>query len=391
MENLIFDRTTNDILNRTKKGFYNYDDLNRVEEWCGYLADVLKSYNYHAHVNLKTNWNEKDFPTAIEMERIRNNVDIVKKAYTAFTEIPANLDYMTIDKANDIERILFEIDYILAGMENNFIYCGVSNCGQERVWQQRFRKPKTWNAQPYKLSQFPSTDTLKMIATDNGINLESSTQILGLIQLDKRYDVFASIKSINNSMKILDDVVGYECMYYTLKNIIDDSSFENNLWNDSNYSTIEKLYGSRSLYFQTGTTIVANIVIDRPIVGHKYYGRRYMKTTGNNTPADCRFEVYGGDGDGLNWIYAWNQGDYPDWGFDSAIHEITSVNYDETIRTIIRCFNVNTSADTWIDGLMLIDLTESFGVGKEPTKEWCDVNIPYFSGTQTIKVRKEST
>ena len=33
---------------------------------------------------------------------------------------------------------------------------------------------------------------------------------------------------------------------------------------------------------------------------------------------------------------------------------------------------------------MINDLTESFGVGKEPSKEWCDKNIPFFEGTKKI-------
>jgi hypothetical protein len=35
----------------------------------------------------------------------------------------------------------------------------------------------------------------------------------------------------------------------------------------------------------------------------------------------------------------------------------------------------------WFDGAMLIDLTTEFGAGNEPSKEWCDINIPYFTGT----------
>ena len=32
----------------------------------------------------------------------------------------------------------------------------------------------------------------------------------------------------------------------------------------------------------------------------------------------------------------------------------------------------------------VIDLTESFGAGNEPSKEWCDANIDYFDGTITV-------
>jgi hypothetical protein len=40
----------------------------------------------------------------------------------------------------------------------------------------------------------------------------------------------------------------------------------------------------------------------------------------------------------------------------------------------------------WFDGMMLIDLTATFGAGKEPTAAWCDENIPYFVGTKTIEI-----
>ena len=51
------------------------------------------------------------------------------------------MDYV---KANEFEKNLKDIDYILRHMENNFIYCGVASCGQNRVWQQRFRRMYTY-------------------------------------------------------------------------------------------------------------------------------------------------------------------------------------------------------------------------------------------------------
>lgn len=43
--------------------------------------------------------------------------------------------------------------------------------------------------------------------------------------------------------------------------------------------------------------------------------------------------------------------------------------------------NNNNAGNMWFDGTILIDLTTEFGAGNEPSKEWCDVNIPYFTGT----------
>lgn len=151
MDNLIYDRTQLDITNLTSKAYCNYTDLNRIEQWCEYLAEILNNYNYFVNIVTKTNWTMLDFPTQSEMERIRENINTLKQAYFAFTQVPENLENMTWQMANNIEKILFEIEKILSCMENNFEYCGVASMGQNRVWQQRFRrkysyfKMKVWN------------------------------------------------------------------------------------------------------------------------------------------------------------------------------------------------------------------------------------------------------
>ena len=37
--------------------------------------------------------------------------------------------------------------------------------------------------------------------------------------------------------------------------------------------------------------------------------------------------------------------------------------------------------DCYCDGALLVDLTENFGTGNEPSKEWCDANLDWFDGT----------
>ena len=323
IDTLIFDRKQSDIANDTDKAYISYTDLNRVEEAITYLKQLLDKYGYNFTTQEKK-WLITDFRKNEDMARLKDNIDNLRNAYPYLVSpvTPNPIKYESIQEANDIEEILYKINEIIINMTQNFIHCGVANCGQNRVWQNKFRRQ---NWLPVK---------------------------------------------------------------YELTNLISDPSFENNQWSGANYSTVEKLFDSRSLYFPTGTTVIASIVIDRPIVGHKYYGRRYIKTNGNNQPADCRFEVYGGDGANLNWVYAWNNGNHQEWEFGSAIHEITAVGYAENVNTIIRCFNVNTTANTWIDGVMLIDLTDCFGEGKEPTKQWCDEHIPFFEGTQIIEVKE---
>ena len=163
----------------------------------------------------------------------------------------------------------------------------------------------------------------------------------------------------------------------TLTNLIPNSSFESRAgWSGVNYDTTEAYDGLRSSKL-TGTTITTTGQIATPIVGHKYYGRSYIKSQGDIQPADCRFEWYAGDGAGLNFVFAWNQGNFPNWTMQSSIVPVDAVNGSSYI---IRNFVVNAVNPCWTDGLMIVDLTAAFGAGNEPDKAWCDT-LPYFEST----------
>lgn len=130
MNNLIYDRTQQDIIKRTAKGYYNYTDLNRIEAWCEYLSNTLNSYAYPVHIKIKTDWTIFNFPIQSEMERIRSNIRTLKNAFFSFTKIPENLEKMTFIKANDIEKILYEINTLIENMISQFFYCGEIYSGE---------------------------------------------------------------------------------------------------------------------------------------------------------------------------------------------------------------------------------------------------------------------
>ena len=130
MENLIFDRTQSDLENGTSKGYYNCADLNRVETWCEYLANLLTSYSYPVSITIKKDWNMSDLPNVNDMERVRSNVNKIKTAFHAYTGVPENLNYMTIAKANAIVKILSEIDFLTKNMISCFRYSNTFNAGE---------------------------------------------------------------------------------------------------------------------------------------------------------------------------------------------------------------------------------------------------------------------
>ena len=78
LERLIFDRVPNDITARNKKGYYNYNDLNRIEIWCRYLEHWINENHYYLKIDTKIDWCRNDFPTVSELERIRNNIQVLK-------------------------------------------------------------------------------------------------------------------------------------------------------------------------------------------------------------------------------------------------------------------------------------------------------------------------
>lgn len=139
MNELISNRTTRDVNNRTWRDLYNASDLNRVEEWCRYLADELTSRGYTISITTKTDWTSLPLRTSAEMERIRNNIKKIKDGFHQITTIYSNANNFNYTKANNWEKILQEQYTQLVGMEDYYVYSGVSRSGQPRIYQNRFR------------------------------------------------------------------------------------------------------------------------------------------------------------------------------------------------------------------------------------------------------------
>lgn len=104
----ITDRTQNDIINKTKKGYLNIEDLNRIEKDCGYLI----SYFGLSPLNIKANWVHTDYPKLIDFTRIINNLQRIKLSASSEGIITPDIPTGVINnyiKVNTIETILQEI------------------------------------------------------------------------------------------------------------------------------------------------------------------------------------------------------------------------------------------------------------------------------------------
>lgn len=125
----ITDRTASDVAMKNSKGMYLANDLNRVEEDCGYLAEQLNSYGYYVNIIIKTNWNRTDLIYKADLDRIRSNIQDLIDCYSKKAGSP-NMDFTTSfnwEDANSLEQNLANIDALLQRMVQGFRRCGGFN------------------------------------------------------------------------------------------------------------------------------------------------------------------------------------------------------------------------------------------------------------------------
>ena len=198
---------------------------------------------------------------------------------------------------------------------------------------------------------------------------------------------------------------------YELTNFVSNGSFENDgiTVNDGgnwrNYdpttltvttSTNQHKDGSRSLkinFLSNYQLWLLNHMkgISVPI-NHKIYARAsaYIET-GNlslgisirNEATDTNWEATYDDYGSIaynpshNWEYSIGQS----WQ-DYSVY--FNANYSYFMFMLCEAFENTAGSVLYFDNVLLVDLTEAFGAGNEPSKEWCDQNLNYFDGTTTL-------
>lgn len=106
-DELIFDRTIEDVQNETSKGFINYSDLNRMNQ-------ALQWFKDNANVNLqdiKVDWVEGQKPSKSWLFQFLQNVRIVRQSIGVYADTPAlpeSILGLTWIGANAIEQNLYD-------------------------------------------------------------------------------------------------------------------------------------------------------------------------------------------------------------------------------------------------------------------------------------------
>ena len=109
-------------------GSYNAGDLNRVGSAIVYLRDRLRNYGYSVNVTPKTDWAITDAPTAAQLQKYLADVSTIPARI--YPSAAGKSDGLTIEKANDIERMLSQLDSAITKMLSSWWGCGEIGCGE---------------------------------------------------------------------------------------------------------------------------------------------------------------------------------------------------------------------------------------------------------------------
>lgn len=104
------------ITDRGAGTYYNASDLNRVGAAVQYVAERFAAQGYMVTVSPKTDWLASDIPIASELETYRQNIAALRALLAVMPttpEAPDSMSALTYTEANDIERILLDLDTLL--------------------------------------------------------------------------------------------------------------------------------------------------------------------------------------------------------------------------------------------------------------------------------------
>lgn len=114
------------------KGSYTANDMNRVGQAVKIIAEELNKFGYSVSVSPVLTWTDKSRPTeeqfAAYLEDVQKLRDVLPLLSTT-PQVPDNMDDLSIRKANDIEKILFDINTIIERVISSF-----KRSGQFTFW-----------------------------------------------------------------------------------------------------------------------------------------------------------------------------------------------------------------------------------------------------------------
>lgn len=111
----------------TLKGSYDASDLNRVGAAMNYVSARLEEFGYTVSVSPKTDWLDKEWPAPDSMKKYLDDLAELRSKFALMESTPAvpgDMEQLTYTEANNIEKILEDIDLLLTKSAKSWFFCG---------------------------------------------------------------------------------------------------------------------------------------------------------------------------------------------------------------------------------------------------------------------------
>lgn len=112
------------------RGAYNYTDYNRVGAAVAELAGMLNANGYAVSVTAKSDWTEDDNIAGADRAAYLADLEALKEVFYGTTALPDAWENITFEDANNVEKLLLEIEWNIYCMLASFIYSGEAFCGE---------------------------------------------------------------------------------------------------------------------------------------------------------------------------------------------------------------------------------------------------------------------
>lgn len=124
-----------EFIRAVSRGKYNHTDMNRVTMAATHLGEKFTSYGFNPQLVPvypapgRTEWLEDDFPTTELTNAYLANIERLRAMMDIRLPLPEDMSAFTFEEANQIERVLVELD-TYAPAYNNAFYAGEIYSGE---------------------------------------------------------------------------------------------------------------------------------------------------------------------------------------------------------------------------------------------------------------------
>ena len=131
-EGVITDAEKQEFLSHMK-GSYSESDLNRVGAAVAVLTERLRDAGIYRDTVAKSDWQETDTFRENDLSYYLEDIHRIRSALNVLPStptVPADLQGLTWQEANDIEQILEDVDMLITNMEQAWFYSGDLYAGE---------------------------------------------------------------------------------------------------------------------------------------------------------------------------------------------------------------------------------------------------------------------